>query len=607
MGGSPMSAAKRSASEERASPAARASALERPRLARARRAARRAPGPRAGRAGRPASPSGPAAAPPRVGAPAPRTSAPPDAAEHALPARRRAPRLRLGDLDEAGEPARAAGRRGRSPRSTRGSAPSSGLNGRASHPKKPHTTSTSAGPGSELHAGTGASRPAASGTSARSGVARRPGALESTCGSPCGKQMTSPASSSERRLPDDPGQAAPARDRVELDDVVRARHHLVGDGGGGGRLGHPRRGALDAEEDRAGEPDRGEDVGQRIGAHRTSVPGRPGERPRPPGRPRRVADGGATNTARRAGSRRRHSPGSGAAVTPPDLEENDHGRPHFRHPRPGAFRRPARRPRLRGHQGQAAVDLERRRLRRHRHHPADRRRDALRGRRRVRRRARARRRVRERQRRAGGGPPLRDRDGHRLRADRCSTGPARAPPRKGSRSSSARRTPRRCRSTTAAFDVVLSTFGVMFAPDQPRAARELLRVCRPGGRIALANWTPDGFIGKVFQVVGAHVPPPPGLRPPSAWGTEQRLDELFGEEARELRTRRRDFVFRYRSPAHWLEVFRTWYGPIHRAFLALAARGAAGARARSHRAARGAERRDRRHALRPGYLPRGPD
>jgi SAM-dependent methyltransferase len=121
-----------------------------------------------------------------------------------------------------------------------------------------------------------------------------------------------------------------------------------------------------------------------------------------------------------------------------------------------------------------------------------------------------------------------------------------------------------------AFDVVLSTFGVMFTPDQPRAARELARVCRHGGRIALASWTPDGFIGRVFKTVGAHVPPPPGLTSPLAWGTEPRLAELFGGEGREIRTQRRVFAFRYRSAAHWLEVFRTWYGPIHRAFLALA-------------------------------------
>jgi SAM-dependent methyltransferase len=120
-----------------------------------------------------------------------------------------------------------------------------------------------------------------------------------------------------------------------------------------------------------------------------------------------------------------------------------------------------------------------------------------------------------------------------------------------------------------AFDAVLSTFGVMFTPDQERAARELLRVCRRGGRIALASWTPDGFIGKVFGVVGKYVPPPAGLRRPSEWGTERRLSELFGGEARQVRAERREFVFRYRSAAHWLEAFRTWYGPIHRAFAAL--------------------------------------
>jgi ubiquinone/menaquinone biosynthesis C-methylase UbiE len=120
-----------------------------------------------------------------------------------------------------------------------------------------------------------------------------------------------------------------------------------------------------------------------------------------------------------------------------------------------------------------------------------------------------------------------------------------------------------------AFDVVLSTFGVMFTPDQPRAARELLRVCRRGGRIGLASWTPDGFIGKVFQNVGRYVPPAPGLRSPAAWGTEERLSELFEDDAGEIRAVRRQFTFRYRSPLHWLEVFRTWYGPIHRAFSSL--------------------------------------
>jgi ubiquinone/menaquinone biosynthesis C-methylase UbiE len=124
-----------------------------------------------------------------------------------------------------------------------------------------------------------------------------------------------------------------------------------------------------------------------------------------------------------------------------------------------------------------------------------------------------------------------------------------------------------------AFDVVLSTFGVMFAPDQERAARELLRVCRHGGRIGLANWTPDGFVGQMLKVVASHIPPPAGLRGPALWGTEARLAELFGTESREIRPKRREFTFRYRSTAHWLEVFRTWYGPIHRAFAALTPEG----------------------------------
>lgn len=118
------------------------------------------------------------------------------------------------------------------------------------------------------------------------------------------------------------------------------------------------------------------------------------------------------------------------------------------------------------------------------------------------------------------------------------------------------------------FDVVLSTFGVMFTPDQDKAASELLRVCRPGGRIGLANWTPDGFIGQLFKTIGRHVPPPAGVRPPSLWGATERLDELFGHAAG-ISTNRQAFVFRYRSPGHWVEVFRTWYGPVHKAFAAL--------------------------------------
>jgi len=123
------------------------------------------------------------------------------------------------------------------------------------------------------------------------------------------------------------------------------------------------------------------------------------------------------------------------------------------------------------------------------------------------------------------------------------------------------------------FDAVLSTFGVMFAPDQPQAARELQRVCRRGGRIALASWTPDGFVGRFFKTVAARVPPPAGIRSPMLWGTDEHLGELFGCEAGAARSRKRDFVFRYRSPEHWVEVFRSWYGPVHRAFASLPADG----------------------------------
>jgi SAM-dependent methyltransferase len=118
----------------------------------------------------------------------------------------------------------------------------------------------------------------------------------------------------------------------------------------------------------------------------------------------------------------------------------------------------------------------------------------------------------------------------------------------------------------AAFDVVLSTFGVMFAPDHEQCAREMLRVCAPGGKIALANWTPEGLIGKLLRTVGAHVPPPPGVRSPALWGTEKHLDALFGERASHIRIERKDFMFRYRSADHFIEVFRDFYGPTHKAF-----------------------------------------
>lgn len=119
------------------------------------------------------------------------------------------------------------------------------------------------------------------------------------------------------------------------------------------------------------------------------------------------------------------------------------------------------------------------------------------------------------------------------------------------------------------FDVVVSSFGVMFTPDQDRAAAELVRVCRRGGRIGLANWTPEGFIGQLFKTIGRHVPPPPGARSPALWGTSARLAELFEPHGASVAPAQRHFVFRYRSPAHWLEVFRTYYGPMLKAFAAL--------------------------------------
>lgn len=123
----------------------------------------------------------------------------------------------------------------------------------------------------------------------------------------------------------------------------------------------------------------------------------------------------------------------------------------------------------------------------------------------------------------------------------------------------------------ASFDVVISTFGVMFAPDQATAAAEMARVCRPGGRIALANWTPDGFIGQLFKLMGSFLPPPPGLRPPSRWGTEEGIRELFGDRARIVSQARRTFVFRYASADHFVEFMKTWYGPTLKAFETLPA------------------------------------
>jgi SAM-dependent methyltransferase len=121
----------------------------------------------------------------------------------------------------------------------------------------------------------------------------------------------------------------------------------------------------------------------------------------------------------------------------------------------------------------------------------------------------------------------------------------------------------------ASFDVVVSTFGVMFTPDQEKSASEMARVCRPGGKIGLANWTPDSYIGQLFKTIGKYAPPPAGVKSPSLWGTRDRLDALFGASAAQISTTSRDFVFRFRTPEHWLEVFRTYYGPMHKTFGAL--------------------------------------
>lgn len=119
------------------------------------------------------------------------------------------------------------------------------------------------------------------------------------------------------------------------------------------------------------------------------------------------------------------------------------------------------------------------------------------------------------------------------------------------------------------FDVVLSTFGVMFAPNQERAAAEMMRVLRRGGRIGLASWTPDGFIGRLFEVVGRFVPPPAGVRSPMAWGDRDRVVEMFESHGATVKVERKTYVFRYRSAEHWIATFRAYYGPMHKAFAAL--------------------------------------
>lgn len=126
-----------------------------------------------------------------------------------------------------------------------------------------------------------------------------------------------------------------------------------------------------------------------------------------------------------------------------------------------------------------------------------------------------------------------------------------------------------------AFDAAVSTFGVMFAPNEEAAAAEMIRVCRSGGRIGMANWTQSGFVGQLFKTIGAHVSPPAGVKSPAIWGDEAWIDATFGPLARTIKVTRRDFVFRYRSPAHFVDVFRAFYGPVHKAFGALDADGQA--------------------------------
>lgn len=125
----------------------------------------------------------------------------------------------------------------------------------------------------------------------------------------------------------------------------------------------------------------------------------------------------------------------------------------------------------------------------------------------------------------------------------------------------------------ASFDAVVSTVGVMFAPDQEKAAQELLRVCKPGGKIGMANWVPDGYVGNMFRTVGKHFPPPPGVKPPPLWGTEDRLQELLGDGVSSFDYTRRTYIFRYLSADHFIEHFRFYYGPMHKAFDSLDADG----------------------------------
>lgn len=119
------------------------------------------------------------------------------------------------------------------------------------------------------------------------------------------------------------------------------------------------------------------------------------------------------------------------------------------------------------------------------------------------------------------------------------------------------------------FDNVVSTFGVMFTPNQAQSASELIRVCKPNGKIGLANWTPEGFIGHVFKLIGSYIAPPAGVKSPALWGTRPFIDQQFEPHASQITYRSREFNFRYRSPQHFVDLFRTYYGPVHKAFAAL--------------------------------------
>jgi len=121
----------------------------------------------------------------------------------------------------------------------------------------------------------------------------------------------------------------------------------------------------------------------------------------------------------------------------------------------------------------------------------------------------------------------------------------------------------------ASFDNVVSTFGCMFAPHAQRTAAEMQRVCRSGGKIGMANWTPEGFIGQLFKTIGQHVKPPAGIESPALWGSRKRIDELFGAQAAAIDVTPRQFNFRYRSPEHMVDIFKTYYGPVLKAFAAL--------------------------------------